>query len=476
MTSGVVVGAGPNGLAGAVRLARAGLEVTVLEAADEIGGGTRTAELTVPGLRHDICSAFHPWAVASPYLGTLPLAEHGLGIVHPPVVLAHPLDGGRAAALHRSLDDTSAALGADGERWRCLLAGVVSRFERVAEDLLGPALSLPRHPVATARAGLPSLLPAATIARRFRTPAASALWAGIAAHVVHPLERPVTASVGIMLAAAGHAVGWPVAAGGSASIAAALASLLRTHGGEIHTGVEVRDLDEVPPADVVLLDVSPRAAVRIAGERMPGRVRRALARWRYGPAAFKLDLAVEGGIPWEADVCRRAGTVHVGGTFEEIAAAERTVEAGTPAERPFVLVGQQYLADPSRTAGADGGVVPVWAYGHVPHRFPGDATGPILAQIERFAPGFRDRIVDSHVWTPAALEGHSANHVGGDIAGGASTSRQLIVRPRLAADPYSTGIDGVYLCSSATPPGPGVHGMCGYHAATSALRHLGVPT
>jgi phytoene dehydrogenase-like protein len=468
----VVVGAGPNGLAAAVTLATAGLSVTVLEAADEIGGGTRTAELTVPGLAHDICSAVHPLGAGSPYLASLPLADHGLTWCWPEVDLAHPLDDGTAAVLVHSLDETAAGLGPDGPIWRRSFGPLVDNFDAITDDALGPLLRIPHHPLAMARFGLRAGLPATTFARRFSTDAARALFAGSAAHLVQPLNRMGSAAVGVTLTTAGHAVGWPVAAGGSSAITAALASLLTSLGGTIHTGVRVGSLSELPPHRLALFDTSPTALATIAGDRMPNRTRRAYQRWRYGPSAYKVDLAVSGGVPWMAEACRRAGTVHVGGTLEQIVAAEADVAAGRMPTRPFVLVAQQYLADPGRSVGD---VHPVWAYAHVPHGFTGDATDVLLDQIERFAPGTRDRIVGMHVTGPVALETYNANYVGGDIATGANSLRQMLLRPRAAIDPYATGIDGTYLCSAATPPGAGVHGMCGVHAATRALRHLGLP-
>jgi phytoene dehydrogenase-like protein len=465
----VVVGSGPNGLAAAVTLASAGLGVLVLEASDTIGGGARTAELTVPGLRHDVCSAVHPFGVVSPYLASLPLHRHGLEWRWPEVDLAHPLDGGRAGVLLRSIDDTVAGLGADGDTWRRTFQPLVDRFDALAAGALGPLLRVPRHPFALARFGMRGALSATALAGRFATEEARALFGGSAAHMIQPLTRPFSASVGVLLTAAGHRAGWPVAAGGSDAIPAALASLLTELGGRIETGVRVTSLADLPPARLVLFDTSPTALAAIAGDRLPARTARAYRRWRYGPAAYKVDLAVDGGVPWTNDACRRAGTVHVAGTFDELVTAEAEVAAGRLPSRPFVLVGQQYLADPSRSVGD---VHPVWAYAHVPRGFTGDATDVLLDQIERFAPGTRDRIVGMHVTGPAALERYNANYVGGDIGTGANDLRQLIVRPRAALDPYATGIPGMYLCSAAAPPGAGVHGMCGHLAARRALRHL----
>lgn len=465
----MVVGSGPNGLAAAITLAESGLSVTVLEAADQIGGGTRTAELTVPGLRHDVCSAFHPLAASSPFLRSRPLAGYGLEWRRPQVDLAHPLDGDRAQVMTRSIDATAAGLGLDGPAWRRAFAPIANRFATVADEVLQPVGHLPRHPVDLARFGVRAMPPATAFARRFSTAEARALFAGCAAHIGAPLTRPATASVGVALVAAGHAVGWPVARGGSASIAAALAAYATSLGAKIETGIRITSFADLPDTNVTLFDTSPTAFARIAGDQLPARVLRAFGRWRYGPAAFKVDLAVDGGIPWRAAACREAGVVHVGGSLKEIADAEAAVHRDIMPPRPFVLVGQQYLADPARSSGD---IHPVWAYTHVPLGYPLDASEMIIDQIERFAPGTRERIVGRHVMSPQALEQYNPNYVGGDLAGGASVGRQLLVRPRLAANPYATGIPGVYLCSSATPPGAGVHGMCGYHAATRALRYL----
>jgi phytoene dehydrogenase-like protein len=464
----VVVGSGPNGLTAAVVLARAGLSVTVYEAHDEIGGGTRTAELTVPGLRHDVCSASHPFGVASPYLSTLPLAEHGLTWAWADIELAHPLDGGRVAALHRSLELTADGLGPGGPGWRRLFGPLRAGFDDLVGEILQPLLHVPRHPVRLARFGLRAAPSATALGRLLGSDEARALFAGSAAHIMRPLSRPFTASVGVMLTAVGHQVGWPVAVGGSHAITHALASLLRAHGGTIETGAAITAAN-LPPASIQMFDTSPAGLAAVVGDRLSGRTRRALSRWRHGPAAFKLDLAVEGGIPWTAPPARRAGVVHVGGTMEEIAATESEVHQGRMPERPFVLVGQQYLADPSRSAGD---VHPIWTYAHVPHGYAIDATEAILGQLERFAPGTRERIVGSATLDPPSLERYNVNYVGGDIATGANDLRQLVFRPRPSISPYRAGTSGVYLCSAATPPGAGVHGMCGYHAATRALADL----
>ncbi len=462
--SAVVVGSGPNGLAAAVVLARAGVGVTVLEAADRFGGGTRSAELTLPALVHDECSAFHPLGAASPVLASL-----GLTWLRPPIDLAHPLDGGRAAVLYRSLDSTVDALGVDGASWRRLFGPLSAGFDALATDLFRPVVHVPRHPVRLGGFGLPALLPATAVARRWRTDEARALFAGVAAHQMQPLTAPLSASIGLVLTAAGHAHGWPVARGGSQSIADALVAGLRSAGGELITGVRVESMADIPASDIVLLDVVPGAALRILADRLPARVARAYRAYRHGPGAVKLDLAVEGGIPWTNEDCRRAGTVHLGGTLEEVVATEATVAAGRMPALPFVLIGQQYLADPARSAGD---THPVWAYAHVPAGYTGDATAAIFDQIERFAPGVRSRIRAQAVRTTTDIAAYNPNYVGGDIGSGANNARQLILRPRLSLNPYRTGVPGVYLCSAATPPGAGVHGMCGYHAARTALADL----
>ncbi|MDO9456411.1 NAD(P)/FAD-dependent oxidoreductase [Nocardioides sp.] len=468
-TDAVVVGSGPNGLAAAVRLAQAGHRVTVLEAAATIGGGTRTEELTLPGLLHDVCSAVHPFALASPYLASLPLADHGLVWRWPEIDLVHPLDDGTAGVLVRDLDETCRGLGVDGRAWRGVFGPLVDRFDDLAGDILGPIVRWPDHPVSMARFGLRAALPATVLARRFRTPQARALFAGSAAHAFRPLSRPVTASVGVMLTAAGHRHGWPVPEGGSAAITRALASMLTELGGEIVTSHAVRTSADLPRATITMLDTGPQAAAEILGDRLPARRQRTYGRWRYGPGAFKVDLAVRGGVPWTAEAARRAGTVHLGGTLEQVAAAEADVSRGVMPEQPFVLVAQQSLADPTR---AVDGVHPVWAYAHVPARWEGSAAQGeriVLDQLERFAPGLREHVVATAVRTPADHEADNANYVGGDIAGGANDLLQLVGRPRLAPDPYATGAPGIWLCSSATPPGAGVHGMCGFRAAERAL-------
>jgi phytoene dehydrogenase-like protein len=470
VSSAVVVGSGPNGLACAAALAREGVEVTVLEAEPTIGGGTRSAELTVPGAIHDVCSAFHPMAIGSPFLNSLGLERHGLEWRFPDVDLAHPLDDGSAGAMLSSIEDTAAGLGPDGAAWRRVFGRPAAAFDALGEDIYRPLLHLPRHPLSLIRFGLPAAAPATVLARSWRTPQARALFGGVAGHAFSPLSRPMSSSVGVALICACHRFGWGVAAGGSGSIADALASYLRERGGTIETGVRVGSLSELPKADVVVLDLAPSGVVEIAGDRLPARVSRAYRRYRHGPGAFKVDLAVRDGVPWANETCRRAGTVHCVGTLEELVASESDVNRGRMPERPFVLVGQQYLADPERSAGD---VHPVWAYAHVPSGYAGDAEGAVIDQIERFAPGLRDRIVATHTSSPAQIEAANANYVGGDIITGANGPTQVVIRPRLAIDPYATGIPGVYICSGATPPGAGAHGMNGFNAARSALRSLG---
>ena len=474
MSTAVVVGSGPNGLAGAIRLAQAGLSVTVVEAHERPGGGTRTSELTLPGLLHDDCAAFHPTGVASPFVRSLDLEQHGLRWLWPEVDLAHPLDDGRAGLAARDLASSVQSLGVDSARWERMFAPIVRTFDALMDEVLQPVAHLPRHPVTLGRFGLKAALPATVLARRFRDEPARALFTGVAAHKFGRLDGVLSASVGLMLAGSAHAVGWPVAQGGTEAITRALLASLASYGGRVVTGVRVTSLDQIreltgSAPDVVLLDTAPAGALEILGSRLPARVRRGLTRFSYGPSAFKVDLAIEGDIPWTNPGCRRAGTLHLGGSAREIAAIEAATVRGEMPERPFVLLGQQYLVDPSRSAG---GLNPVYAYAHVPHGYGGDATDAIIGQIERFAPGFRDRIRAVASRGPAALEEHNANYVGGDISAGANTARQIVFRPRVAADPYSLGIDGVYLCSSATPPGGGVHGMGGFNAAEAALRRL----
>jgi phytoene dehydrogenase-like protein len=464
----VVVGAGPNGLAAAITLARAGRSVRVLEAASTIGGGMKTEELTLPGFRHDVCATIVPLTAASPFFRSVDLVTRGAELVHPDAPLAHPLDGGRAVVLERSVEATATALGmADGAGWRRMFGPLVDAADQLEVELLGPVLHLPRHPLALARFGLPALLPATRLARlAFGGDAARAVFAGLSAHSMLDLARPLTSSFGLVLGLSAHAAGWPMVRGGTAAIATALAAELRALGGEIETDREVRALSDLPPSRVTLLDVTPRAAVRIAGERLPSRTRGAYERFRYGSGVCKVDWALDGPIPWTAEGPRRAATVHLGGTLAEIAAAERTVARGGHPDRPFVLLAQYAAWDPTR---APDGKATAWGYCHVPAGSTVDMTDRIEAQVERFAPGFRDRILARSTRGPAAIEAHDANYVGGDINAGIQDIRQLVFRPTVARDPYWTGAPGLYLCSSSTPPGGGVHGMSGYRAARSAL-------
>jgi len=464
----IVVGAGPNGLAAAIALAREGLSVLVLEAKDTIGGGTRTAELTLPGFAHDVCSAVHPLGVGSPFFRSLPLDNYGLEWIQPPVPLAHPLDDGRVVVLERSVEATGQALGPDASAYCKLMAPFVDDWDKLAEDMLGPLPIPPRHPFVLARFGLRAVRSARGLAESiFGGERARALFAGMAGHSMLPLERSPTAAFGLLLGITGHAVGWPIPRGGSQRIADALGCYLRSLGGEIVTGAPVESIDHLPSARTILCDVTPRQLLHMAGHRLPTRYRRRLESFRYGPGVFKLDFALDGPIPWEAEACARAGTVHVGGSLPEIAAAERAVWRGEHPEKPLVLLAQQSLFDPTR---APAGKHTVWAYCHVPRGSTVDMTDRIEAQIERFAPGFRDRILARSTKSAVDMERYNPNYVGGDINGGIQDLWQHFTRPTFRLVPYSTPLKGLYLCSSSTPPGGGVHGMCGYFAARAALR------
>jgi phytoene dehydrogenase-like protein len=469
MTNAVVVGAGPNGLAAAIHLARHGVDVHVLEARDTIGGGARSGELTVPGLIHDHCSAAHPMGVGSPFWKEIDLQRYGLVWKWPEIDCAHPLDDGTAGVLYQSIDQTAAHMGPDGTRWRRAVGDVAAGFDQLSEDLLGPVINIPRHPIRLAAFGPRAVLPATVMARWFRTEQARALFGGASAHMFTRLDRPFTAGVGLMFLASGHRYGWPVAEGGTGSITKALAAALNAHGGAVTTGITVTSRRDIPDADIVMLDLSPAAALSIYGDVMPGRIKRSYRRYRQGSSAFKVDFAIEGDIPWTNPDCARAGTVHLGGTFAETADTERQRAQGKMARRPFVLVGQQYLADPSRSAG---NINPIWAYAHAPFAYAGDATAAVVGQIERFAPGFRDRIIATVSKSTGELQAYNPNYIGGDIIGGANDGLQFPFRPRVTVNPYATGVPGVYLCSQSTPPGAGIHGLCGYHAAASALRWL----
>ena len=464
----VVVGAGPNGLAAAITLARAGRRVLVREACATVGGGTRSAELTLPGYLHDVCSAVHPLAVASPFFRDLPLREFGVEFVQPPAALAHPLDDGTAVLVERSLEDTGRTLGVDAAPYRRLLAPLVKNWQALSDEILGPFPFPPRHPFLLAGFGLKAIWPATWLGQAlFRGERGKAVLAGMAGHSMLPLEAPLSAAFGIMLTVMAHAVGWPVVKGGSRMIAEALAAYLRSLGGEIVTGQPVTRLDELPTARHLLFDLTPRQVVKLAGDQLPAGYARQLSGYRYGPGVFKMDWALDGPIPWKAAEVGRSATVHVGGAMAEIAAAERAVSRGEHPERPFILLAQASLFDATR---APRGGHTVWAYCHVPNGSTVDMSARLEAQIERFAPGFRDRILARSLKGPAAMEQYNANYIGGDINGGLQDWRQLFTRPVLRAVPYSTPNPRLFLCSSSTPPGGGVHGMCGYHAARAVLR------
>jgi phytoene dehydrogenase-like protein len=465
----VIVGSGPNGLAAAVTLAAAGLRVQVIEGAPTIGGGCRTEELTLPGFRHDVCSSGHPLALVSPFFRRFDLAARGVRFAQPQIEFANPLDGGRAAIVSRSVAETAGRLGVDRRSYQRLIGPVAARTDEIIGALLAPLRRLPAHPLVLARYGRRAVLPASVIVRRWHTPEARAILAGAAAHGMLPLTAVPTAGIGLMLTGLAHAVGWPVAAGGSARITDAMADALVTAGGSFETGRWVHSLADLPSAAAMLLDVSPRMLDQLAGDRLPRRYRAALHRYRYGPGVCKVDFALSGPVPWTNDDCRRAGSLHLGGTYEQTAAAAAEVAAGKHPQHPYVLVMQPVIADPSR---APAGRQTLWTYCHVPSGSDVDMSSRIEAQIERFAPGFRDLVLARAVRTAADTEAHNPNYVGGDIGVGLQTLRQTVFRPVVRWNPYRTPIRGVYLCSSATPPVPGVHGRCGELAALSALRDV----
>lgn len=466
----VVVGSGPNGLSAAIRLAQAGCSVLVVEARDTVGGGVRSANLTLPGFIHDPCAAVFPLTMASPFLSSLPLGTFGLKWVHSPVVLAHPLDGGQAVMAYCSPEETAAALGGDADAYLQMYRPLLENWDELRRDLLGPLPVPPRDLMTFLRFGLQALLPATRLARhRFFSEEARALFAGLAGHAQLALDKPGTAAYGMVIGLTVHAVGWPFPHGGAQNLSNALAGYFRSLGGEIACNFEVKDLDQLPQARTVLLDVTPRQVLMIAGERLPGGYRRQLKRYRYGMGVFKIDYALDGPAPWTAEGCDQTATLHLGGTLEEIAEAELlTAHGGHPA-RPYVLVSQPSLFDPSRAP--EGGHT-LWAYCHVPHNSTVDMTETIEAQLERFAPGFKRRILMRHVRGPAQMEAYNANYIGGDINGGVQDLRQLYTRPAPRLDPYSTPLKDVFICSSSTPPGGGAHGMSGFYAAESALKHL----
>ncbi len=464
----VVVGSGPNGLAAAITLAREGVSVLVIEKHDELGGGTRTAELTLPGFRHDVCSAVHPMGMASPFCQSLDWEKLGVKWKYADVPLAHPLDDGSAAVMHRSVEKTAEGLGEDGKKYARLFGPLTRDAKKLYRDLLGP-FRIPRHPIAMARFGFPAILPATRFAKRFKTDRARALFAGNAAHSIQPLENLTTSAIGIMLMVSGHAVDWPVPEGGSHSITKAMAAELESMGGKIECGVEACALDELPKAKVYLFDTSPNSMASVCGDRLPEGYRRKLGRYRYGPGIFKVDWALSEPIPWKSEECRQACTVHVGGTIEEIAVSERDCWEGRHCEKPFVLVAQQSLMDGTR---APDGKHTGWAYMHVPSGSTEDMTEVIEKQVERFAPGFRDCILGRHTTNCEELERYNPNYIGGDIICGIQDWKQLYTRPVARLNPYTTPAKDIFICSSATPPGGGVHGMCGYWAARSALKRL----
>jgi phytoene dehydrogenase-like protein len=463
----IVIGAGPNGLAAAIELARAGLKVRIYEANETIGGGARSGELTLPGFTHDLCSAVHPLAAGSPYFSELPLEDYGLEFIHSPIALAHPFDDGAATILDRSLNATTELLGRDRTTYRDLMKPFIERWQSLANDLLGPP-RFPRNPFLAARFGIHAIRSAKGLAEsKFKEDKTRALFAGLAAHSFLSLDRLATSAFGLMLSLLAHVHGWPIAKGGSQSISDALAAYFRDLGGEIVTGYRVRSLSELPPTKAILCDLTPRQVLRLAGEALPAAFRRRLMRYRYGPAAFKIDWALSESVPWTATECSRAATIHLGGSFSEILQSEHLVSSGQHAEKPFIIASQPTLFDPSR---APAGKHILWAYCHVPNGSQLDVTTRIENQIERFAPGFRDCILARSVHTPARLEHHNANLIGGDINGGSQDLAQMFTRP--TARLYSTPVKGLYLCSSSTPPGGGVHGLCGYNAARTALNKI----
>ncbi len=467
-----VIGSGPNGLAAAIVLAQAGLDVEVFEAEPTVGGATRTLDLTLPGFHHDFGSAVHPLGIGSPFFSTLPLADYGLEWIHSPAALAHPLDDGTAILLDRDLDQTAADLAADGPEWHSLFEPLTTRWPDLAADILRPAIAFPRHPFLLARFGLNALLPAATLARRqFRTEPARALFAGLAAHSALALNQPLSASFGLVLGAAAHAVGWPIPRGGAQSLANALAAHLTHLGGRITTSTRIHSLADLPACDLTLCDITPRQLLSLSGQSSPNKLttayRNQLADYKYGAGAFKADYALSAPIPWNAPACLRAATVHLGGTLAEIEASEAAMSTDRPADKPFVLLAQPTLFDPTR---APAGKHIAWAYCHVPNASTEDMLDRLESQIERFATGFRSTILARHVSSPAALESMDANLIGGDIAGGAVNPGQLLFRPTRRQ--YRTSAPDIYLCSSSTPPGGGVHGMCGANAARTALRNF----
>lgn len=464
----IVVGSGPNGLSAAITLQKAGLSVLIVEAKPTIGGGMRTAELTLPGFKHDICSAIHPMAMGSPFFANLPLHEHGLEFVHAPLPAAHPFDNGNVAFLSRSIKETARSLGRDGQAYLDLIQPLMESWPKIVDDILGP-LGIPKHPLLLAQFGLKAMQPASWIAKNFETEKAKGLWAGMTAHSIQPLTNYSSAAIGMVLSAVGHLYGWPIPKGGSQSIADALASYFISLGGKIETDFSVKSLDQLPSSDAVLFDVTPKQLLEIAGEKFSPLYKWQLERYRYGMGVFKIDWALDGAIPFTAAECNKAATVHLGNTFNEIAAGEQLASSGGHPEKPFVLLAQQSLFDSTR---APEGKHTAWAYCHVPNGSKVDMTAAIENQVERFAPGFKDRILAKNVMNSSQIEAYNPNYVGGDINGGIIDIGQLFTRPALRFSPYRTSAKGIYICSSSTPPGGGVHGMCGYHAAKTALNDV----
>lgn len=461
----IIVGSGPNGLAAAILLQQQGLSVLVVEGKPTIGGGLRTAELTLPGFKHDICSAVHPLAVGSPYFKTLPLAQHGLQYLYPDIDAAHPLDNGKAAVLKRSVEETARLLGADEQTYLNIMRPLVRDWPGLAADVLGP-LHFPKKPFALAAFGLSAMQPAIMLARRFKTPEAKALFAGMAAHSIQPLSNIATSAIGLVLMANGHLGGWPIPKGGSQSIADALSSYFLSLGGKIEVNTYITSLDQLPSAYAVLFDITPKQLLQIAGHKFSSLYKWQLERYRYGDGVFKIDWALDAPIPFTAEECRKAGTLHLGGTIEELIASEAASGNGQHSEKPYVLLAQQSQFDPTR---APKGKHTAWAYCHVPNGSTKDMTAIIENQVERFAPGFKDTILAKHTYNTAQLHEHNPNYIGGDINGGIIDIGQLFTRPALRWSPYKTSAKGLYICSSSTPPGGGVHGMCGYYAAKKAL-------
>ena len=461
-----MVGSGPNGLAAAIRLAEQGLSVKVFEASDTIGGGMRTKELMQPGFRHDVCSAIHPLAASSPYLKHLPLEKHGLEWITPEFPVAHPMDDGTAVVMHHNISQTVEELGVDGSSYRSAMEPIADNWDTLTSDFLGP-LRFPKHPIDLALFGLKALQPASLFQRRFKDERAKALFAGLVAHSILPLNAISTSAIGLVLGAAGHAVGWPMPKGGSQSIAEAMAGYFKSLGGEIETGSEITSVEQLPPSRAMLMDITPRQLIQIAGDRLPGSYINRLKKYRYGSGVFKVDYILSEPVPWNDPRCQRAGTIHLGGTFDEIAAGEKMMDSGQHVEKPYVLIAQQSNFDDTRTPDNRH---TLWAYCHVPNGSTRYMTTEIENQIERFAPGFIDTIEQRHTMNTDQFHEYNANYFGGDINGGRQDIWQLFTRPVHLIHPYATPAKGLYLCSSSTPPGGGVHGMCGYHAATLALR------